>query len=577
LPGQRIYYVPPRLVGSIADWSGKDSPDGRSWLLDRAERLKFNAVWFSPFFETSHRKTINAEGQPVSNSLYATRHHGVLDPEFSATKAFISREGLSAKELAEIDRKDREHLDHFTAQAKRQGLTVMAMADLVFNHLASDHPAVLQEEQEVEAILQRAKAQGATVKPITKTVKDKNGKDEERVIGLSYTDHAQVGGSPEKQLYFKFCRNHQFETLNIGMTTGYDTAQINYESPAAKQFFVTGENGQPGYWKQVMDWCMDRGLSDFRCDIAYRVPPDWWTELITHARQRDPHTVFMAETLGGSDEEIRRMAEIRVKDADGKERPGFDLGMISNYWWNFTDDWLPDGEVPRLGKMAKFGGAASPDSHDTKETLAGAFQKALKGQANRDKLVADISARNYAISAFIGNSVYMQMGYELCKETQNGVFKGDGSPAELQELMKQRDASHPLNIESRIAAINGLKESLGLDNCIVTISEHKEMQDGKFIKLACEYADADTGKKVADVVLVLNKSPEKNGTVQVTDPKLLDLETSGLSHMHDKGGKLVVRDFLIYHTPAEDIFKAQLPPPAPKAARRARAGFSAQP
>lgn len=575
LPGQRIYYVPPRLVGSIANWSGKDSPDGRSWLLDRAQGLKFTAVWFSPFFETSHRKTINAEGQPVSNSLYATRHHGVLDPEFSATTAFASRDGLSAAELAEIDRKDREHLEHFTAQAKRQGMTVMAMADLVFNHVASDHPAVLQEEQDVEGILRRAKAQGTPVKAITTKVKDKNGKDEERVIGIAYTDHSDVGASQEKQMYFKFCRNSQFETLNIGMTTGYDTAQINYESPAAKQFFVTGEGGKPGYWKQVMDWCMDRGLSDFRCDIAYRVPPDWWTELITHARMRDPATVFMAETLGGSDEEIQRMAEIRVKDANGKERPGFDLGMLSNYWWDFVADWLPDGEVPRLGKMAKYGGAASPDSHDTKETLAGAFRKALKGHADRDALVADISVRNYAISAFIGNSVYMQMGFELCKETQNGVFKGDGSPAEWEELVRERGPGHTLNIESRIAAINGLKASLGLDNCVVAITEHKEMQNGKFIKLSCEYSDADSGKKIADVVLVLNKSPEKNGAVPVTDAGLLRLEASGLDHLHGKAGKLVVKDFLVYHTPVEDILAAQTPPPAPKAVRRARAaGFT---
>jgi glycosidase len=540
--------VPPRLVGSVANWSGKDSPDGRSWLIDQAQSLGFNTIWFSPFFETSRRPTIDADGKAATHSLYATRHYGVLDPEFSATKMTGSRDDYSAKELAEIDRKDREHLDYFMALAKKQGMRVMAMADLVFNHVAADHPLVLQEEADIKGILDRDKEAGE-VQPITKKVRGADGKDEDRVIGMRYVDHSGVGASVEKEYYFKFCHNEKFETLNIGMTTGFDTAQINYESPEAKAFFITGKDNQPGYWKQVIDWCMDRGVKDFRCDIAYRLPPDWWSELITHARQRDPDTSFMAETLGGSAASEQRMSEIQVVDKNGNQRPGFDLGMISNYWWNFTDDWLPQQELPRLKSMAKYGGAASPDNHDTPETLAGHFQKALKDQERHDQMVADICARNYAISALIGNAVYMQMGYEYCNEKQCGVFAGVATPGDWQQLQQRARDGSPLDISARVKAVNDLKESLHVDNCRVDIKEHKEMQDGKLIKMTCEYIDADTGLKTADVVLVINKKPE-SGAVAVTDGGLLSLENGGLVRDGAQGGSApVVRDVLIYHTP----------------------------
>lgn len=268
----------------------------------------------------------------------------------------------------------------------------------------------------------------------------------------------------------------------------------------------------------------------------------------------------MAETLGGSATAIQKMAEIKVMDANGKERPGFDLGMLSNYWWNFTDDWLPDQELSRLKKMAKYGGAAAPDNHDTPETLAGHFRKAFKDQQECDRIVANISVRNYAISAFIGNSVFIQMGYELNKETQNGVFKGQGSSAEWEKLVKDRPAGHVLNIEDRITAINKLKESLHVENSYVNIKEHREIQDGKLIKMSLEYVDADSGQKTADVVLVINKKPE-NGAVTVTDGDLLSLEK--LERLGAKGeAQPVVNDVLIYHTPLEDIVPSRLKPVA---------------
>lgn len=504
--------------------------------------MGFNAVWFSPFFETTQRETVNAQGETVSHSLYATRDHAALDPEFSATKIFSSRDSLSAKERADIDAKDRAHLEHFTQQAQKQGMRVMAMADLVFNHVAADHWAVLEENKKVSDFLTLAKAQGHGVSPVYAA-------DGKTVIGMKSEGEAML---------FAFERDEKtFTPLNIGHTIGYDTAQINYASPAAREFFVSGRNGVEGYWKQVIDWCMDRGLKDFRCDIAYRVPPDWWQELITYARARNEDAVFMAETLGGPDDAVDRMARIRVKDAAGAERPAFDLGMASNYWWNFTDDWFTDAEAPRLERMAKFGAAASPDNHDTPETLSGHFSKVFSARADKDDVVAAICLRNYAAAAFTGNAVYMQMGYEYCKEKQNGVFKGDTTPQDFIDVKAARaGGKSALDISQGIAQINALKEKLGIENCRVRFTAHGEEQGGRIVRLAMDYVDADTGAKKASVTLLLNKKPE-NGAVALAQSTLDALEKSGMQGTQENES---VQSFALYHTPVA--------PPAPFAQKQ---------
>ncbi|MEZ0261901.1 MAG: hypothetical protein ACAH80_12890 [Alphaproteobacteria bacterium] len=540
--------MPPRLVGSIDNWSGKNTPDGKSWLLDHAQSMGFDTVWFSPFFETTRLKAATGEGHPNEHCLYAIRGHGVLDPEFSATKITKNREDHTPKELAAIDELDREHLEHFSAQAAKQGIKVVPMADLVFNHIAADHPVAVQERAEIKAIVDSLPA-GQQVHLVKKLAKDHDDVEKNNNIGISWTD-----AQGQKQEYlFKFAYNDKLEPLDWQGKPNLETAQINYASPAAKEFFITGKDGKDGFWKQVMDWYMDRGMDNFRCDVAYRVPADWWQELIGHVAQRKPDVCMMAETLGGSDKALEKMAKIKVLDGHGNERPGFDLGMTSNYWWNFTDDWLPKQEMPRLRKMAKFGGAAAPDNHDTAETLAGKFQKALKGKADADHAVADICMRNYAISALIGNTVFMQMGYEYCKETQNGVFKGQGSPKEWEDLVKARPAGNVLNISHRVKEINALKSSLHTENCYVNIVEHKEVQSGKLITLTCEYIDADTGKKTAEAVLIINKKPE-DGAVAVTEGSILALEGKGLTRLGGSSDKvLMVGDAMIYHTPVKDI------------------------
>ncbi|WP_245337996.1 hypothetical protein, partial [Methylobacterium radiotolerans] len=46
----------------------------------------------------------------------------------------------------------------------------------------------------------------------------------------------------------------------------------------------------------------------FRCDAAYKVPPETWRVLIGQAKSRDPACLFAAETLGCTFEEARATA-----------------------------------------------------------------------------------------------------------------------------------------------------------------------------------------------------------------------------------------------------------------------------
>lgn len=507
-----------------------DAPDGESWLADHAADLGFNAIWFSPMTVTSGiEKKVHNSDKILGGSYYAARDHFHLDPEFSSGDAG----------------KDREHLRHFCAAAEKKGISVYA--DLVFNHVAADHPLVFQENAEIAAI--RAKAgDGIGV------LKSDSGK----VIGISYKE-----GEAEKKYFFKFRRTEKLDLLFGGPAEDpwTDVAQINYSSPEARRYFVTGDETHKGLFKEAIDWHLDNGFKNFRCDAAYLIPPESWQELVSYAHSRQPDTVFMAETLSLDHDKVKRMAKATIKDENGKDRPAFDLGMLGFYWWNFKDDWMPKDEMPRVRTMSKFGGAGSPDTHDTDYTLAGSLLKAFNKVAKTDQALADVSVRNYALSALACNSHYTQMGFEYCNTRQNGVFKGQVSPADWAELEKAKGT--PRDISSRIRAINQLKADMDLGNCSVEFKEYGFVQNDKLVRIRAEFTDVDTKQKKADIVLVMNRTPEK-GAVTITDPALLALESSGLSRLAIDADATKVCDVQIYHTPI-----APRPPAAAPAPKRA--------
>lgn len=538
MPGHRIYYVPPRMVGSVADWSGKDSADGASWLVDHVADLGLNAIWFSPMGQPTAVEKIS-HGQMRSGSYYAQRDHFRLGDEFSAGKG---------------DDEDLKHLQHFAQKAQEKGLRLYA--DLVCNHVAADHPVVIDEDRAIADILKKTNGE-------VERLRGSKGK----LIGLSWREDGE-----EKNFYLKFRRKDDF-TLQLGGPAEdpwSDVAHINYASPEAKRFFIFGDDREEGYFKKVIDWSLKAGFTDFRCDAAYLIPPDCWQALINHAHAQKPDAVFMAETLTTEVEKVERLQKATITDANGKQRPAFDLGMLGIYWWNFRDDWLPKSEVPRVNAMAKFGGAGSPDNHDTENTIAGSARKAFNGAAQADRHIAEVSVRDYAVAVFTGNSSYVQMGYEFCNEKQNHVFSGQVTPQDFENLKNARGGGE-MDISARMRAINDLHEKMDVKNCRAAFRQYGPVGDGSILRLAIDYVDADSGAVKSSAVLLMNRKPEK-GPVALPAAFAGEIAAAGLQPMGQDAAPADIRDVAIFHTPVSAA------PAVPAAARtRAKSGHGPRP
>lgn len=388
-------------------------------LFELAASTGFNAVWLNPFHRTTEIE-FEERGELRRRSLYAIADHGAFDLAVTCGDAARDRAELAAA----------------IAHAGRLGVRVMV--DLVVNHVALDHPLVLAEDA-------RLAATGAPL--------------------------------PEGHL---FTRNARLEATDFDGGTGYDNAQLDYASPAARRFFL-GEVGGPGaalgHWKQLLDEYLALGVSGFRCDMAYSVPAGWWRELVGHARRRDPGVVFLAETLGGKEKNLQ-LAEATLGEAPGAGgRPAFELCMLSTSWWDLEAPWLLD-EIALSQRIARHGGTGSPDNHDLEHTLAQRLlgelraahpERGVAEELQLQRVVAALCVRNYAVAALVGSSVYTTASYLFCLD-QSTVFWQPELCARLERERAERAAlDHPLNLRQRILEINDFLRRLPLGEACVEL------------------------------------------------------------------------------------------------------------
>lgn len=539
MSGLRILHVHPRLIGSVKNWSGKDSDAGTSWLVEHAKSMNFNTIWFSPLFKTSDI-IMHRHGQNLSGSLYASKSHSLLDRDFTA-----AAQGTTRDQQRKLDD---EHIRHFSAEAEKCGIRVMG--DLVLNHVAMDHPLLLQENRKIKEL----KKTTHNHRPIYN-----NG----TVIGITY----DTATAQNKNFLFKFNRNAQFNLIipGAGNETWDDVAQINYNSPEAMDYFVNGKNGQKGYWKKVIDWHLDRGFSGFRCDVAYKIPPAVWSNLSQYTHNRREDAVFMAETLGDNGcADALKNAEITVK---GRTQKAFDLSMLGLYWWNMKDSWIMN-ENKRMQQISQFGGAGFPDNHDTPNTIAAHFMQAfsyITDEKERMHKVAYICVRNYAVAALLCNSVYMQLGYEYGRN-QITVFRNSQYQKYWQDLVTQRsDPSHQLNLISRIKAINDFKAQLANANAIVRMTNVVPCgSHNRLLKIECALEDHDSGQDLGNMIVYINEQPEL-GPVTIKNKDLVDDQNTTLKRLVLGGvdgittDTHIIKDVAAFYTP----LTAAQPPQAP--------------
>lgn len=469
-------HVIPRDVGNIADWSGKNAPDGRSPLCDYAATLGtaplsagspvFNVIWFSPFTETTDMETYS-KGELKKGSLYGIRNHFRMDADITSGN----------------DDEDREHLKHFCQQAHQKGIKVIG--DLVFNHVPIDHPLAIEEKKLVESLTSE-------------------GKNPERIFGPS---GKLMGLRDEKGLthYLKFVYypNTLAPVVDGSLEQQWaDVVKINYESPATLSCFVTGENGKPGLWKQTIDWFMDSGFDGFRCDAAYKVPQKVWKELINHTRARKSDALYIAETLGGSLDDMER----NINSA------GFDLCTQGTYYWDIENDWYRQ-EAQATLRFAR-GGMGMAETHDVPNSVAEGISQMLGSQFNGaaevklHQAIAAVCLRDYALSALLGSAVCMEYGFER-QLPVGSVFREPELFAQRRREMEERkDPGHPRNISQGIRAVNEYvaKFAHGNDRTI-SLDSIDNLGNG-LIRYKCTVTDTNSRELLGHQEVYASKQPE---------------------------------------------------------------------
>ena len=227
-------------------------------------------------------------------------------------------------------------LRDFTAAARERGVAVMM--DLVINHTANDGALVTERPQ-----WYRRDASGAIVSPSAIDPDD-----------------------PEK------------------VTIWGDLAELDYRSRPERAALVD-------YFAEVARHYARLGIRGFRCDAAYQVPGDVWSEIIAAVRAVTPDAFFAAETLGCTLEQVVQL--------DGA---GFDALFNSSKWWNFEAGWLLD-QYNAFRHIAP--SIAFPESHDTPRLATELGERAPSVIETEYKF-------RYLFAATFSSGVLMPMGYE---------------------------------------------------------------------------------------------------------------------------------------------------------------------
>ncbi|HEY8564703.1 MAG TPA: maltotransferase domain-containing protein [Beijerinckiaceae bacterium] len=268
---------------------------------------------------------------------------------------------------------DDEALRRFTQAAEALGLKVMT--DLVVNHTARDAPLVSEKPH-----LFRHDPTGAVASPFAVDPDD-----------------------PTKR------------------TVWGDLAELDYHDPGARAELVA-------YWNDYVARLQALGVKGFRCDAAYKVPPEAWVALIGGARARDASVLFAAETLGCTFEEARATAGA-----------GFDYLFNSFAWWDGRAPWAL-GQYEELRLLAP--SIAFPENHDMPR-LAASLPEDPSAAARALKM-------RYALAATFSAGVLMPIGYEW----------GYRRPLHVVETTPEDREETGVDISAFIGQINRLRTEL---------------------------------------------------------------------------------------------------------------------
>ena len=236
------------------------------------------------------------------------------------------------------------------------------------------------------------------------------------VINHCAADSPLVRAHPEWFSWSKGKVVHPFCYGDNGKVVWYDLAKFDYEG-------TRDPEGLYQFIKKIVDFLIGLGFKGFRCDAAYQLPGKFWKRLISESREKHPHALFIAETLGCTADQTRATA-----------RAGFHYIFNSSKWWDFKGHWL----MAQYDLTRDIAGSISfPDNHDTARLMHD-----LKGNIDGIK-------QRYLFSSIYSAGVMMLMGYEF------GFTKGTNVVNTRPDDWEQTDT----DITSFIRKVNDIKRN----------------------------------------------------------------------------------------------------------------------
>ncbi len=328
--GPRIYNLFPRILDTIDKWDKH---------LDRIKKMGFDWIYVNP---------LNYTG--FSGSLYATKDYYKFNPLFAPAGA--------------ADPSSWEPLEAFINKCHAKKLKFMY--DLVINHTSIDSPLIEQHRNwyVIKSVVVR-KSDGKVIL--------QRGCDDP-----ASTRHFSEKGYTIEERVAHPCAVDPNDSRKV--TIWGDLAEIDDRNSPDKENLVK-------YWLDLVKFYMDKGMDGFRCDAAYQVPTETWKAIITMANEKKPGTLFAAETLGCTLDQMKETVEA-----------GFDYIYNSSKYWDFTQPWCPE-QYESFRKAAP--SISFPESHDTPR---------LAQETNKRE---DVQRFRYLFAAFFSSGVMMPVGYEF--------------------------------------------------------------------------------------------------------------------------------------------------------------------
>ena len=208
------------------------------------------------------------------------------------------------------------------------------------------------------------------------------------------------------------------------VTVWGDLAEIDYRPRPERDTLVAT-------WKRLIGHYVELGFRGFRCDAAYQVPGEVWSDLIASVGSR-PDVLFVAETLGCRLEQMEKLAGA-----------GFHAFFNSSKWWDFREPWLIE-QYESFRDVAP--SIAFPESHDTPRLAAELMDRGVREPW---RIEAHYRLR-YLFSVFFSTGVMMPMGFESGQRRKLDVV--ETAPGDMEEPL--------FDLAPFIAAAHGMKRDI---------------------------------------------------------------------------------------------------------------------